>query len=84
MVRFQQMNIFVCVGVELHNQLLAVETEINNKNKEIQTLHSNLAEARVCNERLDQKVRELVEMSKHSMPDDSLQTQVQVRPHYLK
>lgn len=75
------MNVFVCVGIELHSQLLAVETEMNNKSKEIQTLHSNLAEARVCNERLEQKV---LVLSQHSMPDDSLQTQVQVRHYYLK
>lgn len=71
-------------GVELHSQLLAVETEMNNKNKEIQTLHSNLAEAMVCKDRLEQRVLELMEMSQHSMPDDSLKAQVQVRHDYLK
>ncbi|XP_028250814.1 kinectin isoform X2 [Parambassis ranga] len=62
---------------ELHSQLLAVETEMNNKNKEIQTLHSSLTEAMVSKERLEQKVMELMEMSQHSMPDDSLQARVQ-------
>ncbi|XP_026210370.1 kinectin isoform X2 [Anabas testudineus] len=62
---------------ELHSQLLAIETEMNNKNKEIQTLHSSLAETVVSKERLEQRVLELMEMSKHSMPDDSLQAQVQ-------
>ncbi|GAA6213618.1 kinectin isoform X5 [Lates japonicus] len=62
---------------ELHSQLLAVETEMNNKNKEIQTLHSSLAEAIVSKERLEQRVMELMEMSQHSMPDDSLQARVQ-------
>lgn len=72
------------MGVELHSQLLAIETEMNNKNKEIQTLHSSLAETVVSKERLEQRVLELMEMSKHSMPDDSLQAQVQVRHNYLK
>ncbi|KAF3701240.1 Kinectin [Channa argus] len=62
---------------ELHSQLLAVETEMNNKNKEVQTLHNNLTEAMVSKERLEQRVLELREMSQHSIPDDSLQAQVQ-------
>ncbi|XP_069008279.1 kinectin isoform X5 [Embiotoca jacksoni] len=62
---------------ELHSQLLTVETEMNNKNKEIQTLHGSLNEAMVSKERLEQKVMELLEMSQHSMPDDSLQVRVQ-------
>ncbi|KAM6912884.1 kinectin [Xenentodon cancila] len=60
---------------ELHSQLLAVETEMNNKNKEIQTLHSSLTEAMVSKEQLEQRVMEL--MSQHSRPDESLQAQVQ-------
>lgn len=71
----------VCVGAELHSQLLAVETEMNNKNKEIQTLHSSLTEAMVSKERLEQRVMELMEMSQHSLPDDSLKAQVQVSHH---
>ena len=66
------------VAAELHNQLLGVETEMNNKNKEIQTLHNSLTEAMVSKERLEQRVMELMEMSQHSMPDDSLQSRVQV------
>ncbi|XP_029317316.1 kinectin isoform X2 [Cottoperca gobio] len=62
---------------DLHSQLVAVETEMNNKNKEIQTLHSSLTEAMVSKERLEQRVMELMEMSQHSMPDDSMQAQVQ-------
>ncbi|XP_023149462.1 kinectin isoform X1 [Amphiprion ocellaris] len=62
---------------ELHSQLLGVETEMNNKNKEIQNLHSSLTEAMVSKERLEQRVMELMEMSQHSMPDDSLQARVQ-------
>lgn len=54
---------------------------MNNKNKEIQTLHSSLTEAMVSKERLEQRVVELVEMSQHNMPDDSLQTRVQVSQH---
>lgn len=71
----QQLNIYICVVSELHSQLLAVETEMNNKNKEIQTLHGSLTDAMVSKERLEQRVRE---MSQHSIPDDSLQTRVQV------
>jgi len=67
------------VLAELHSQLLAVETEMNNKNKEIQTLHSSLTEAMVSKDRLEQRVLELMEMSKHSMPDESLQARVQVK-----
>ncbi|XP_037551004.1 kinectin isoform X3 [Nematolebias whitei] len=62
---------------ELHSQMLTVEAEMNNKNKEIQTLRSSLTEAMVSKERLEQKVMELMEISQHSMQDDSLQTQVQ-------
>lgn len=69
----------VCVGAELHSQLLAAETEMNNKNKELQTLHSSLTEAMVAKERVEERVMELVEMSQHSMPDDAMQARVQVR-----
>uniref|UniRef100_A0A1A8D5J4 Kinectin 1 n=1 Tax=Nothobranchius kadleci TaxID=1051664 RepID=A0A1A8D5J4_NOTKA len=62
---------------ELHSQLLAVETEMNNKNKEVQTLHGSLAEAMLSKDRLEQRVIELMEMSQHSMQDESLQAQVQ-------
>ncbi|XP_056151619.1 kinectin isoform X2 [Lampris incognitus] len=62
---------------ELQNQLLAMETEINNKNKEIQNLHNSLTDTIVSKERVEQKVRQLLEASQHSMPDDSLQAQVQ-------
>ncbi|KAM3849363.1 kinectin-like [Diretmus argenteus] len=61
---------------ELQNQLLAVETEMNNKKKEIQTLHSNLTDTIVSKERVEQKVMQLLE-AQHSMPDDSMQAQVQ-------
>lgn len=50
---------------------------MNNKNKEIQTLHSSLTEAMVTKERLEQRVVEVMEMS-HSMPNDSLEARVQV------
>ncbi|XP_061751280.1 kinectin isoform X4 [Nerophis ophidion] len=62
---------------ELHNQLMAVESEMNNKNKELQTLHSSLTEAMVSKERLEQRVIELLEVSQHSIPDDSLQAHAQ-------
>ncbi|XP_068194335.1 kinectin isoform X3 [Antennarius striatus] len=62
---------------ELHGQLLAAETEMNNKNKEIQNLHSSLTEAMVSKERLEQRVVELMELSQSSTPDDSLQARAQ-------
>ncbi|XP_072314108.1 kinectin isoform X2 [Eucyclogobius newberryi] len=62
---------------ELHTQLLAVETEMNNKNKEIQTLHSSLTEAMVSKEGLEQKVMGLLESSQQSTADDSMQAHVQ-------
>lgn len=64
--------------------MLAAETEMNNKNKEIQTLHSSLTEAMVSKERLEQRVVELMEMSQHSMPDDALQARVQVSQHHTQ
>lgn len=71
------------MGAELHSQLLAVETEMNNKSKEIQTLHGSLTEAMVSKERLEQRVMELMDMSQHSMPDDSMQARVQVSLHKI-
>ncbi|XP_041827563.1 kinectin isoform X2 [Melanotaenia boesemani] len=62
---------------ELHNKLLAAETEMNNKNKEIQTLHGSLTEAMVSKDCLEQRVMELREISQHSMPDESMQARVQ-------
>ncbi|XP_034713880.1 kinectin isoform X3 [Etheostoma cragini] len=62
---------------ELHSQLLAVETEMNNKNKEIQTLHSSLSETIVSKDMLEQRMISLMELSQHSMPDDSMQARVQ-------
>ncbi|XP_037096901.1 kinectin isoform X2 [Syngnathus acus] len=62
---------------ELHSKLLTAENEMNNKNKELQTLHSSLTEAMVSKERLEQRVRELLEVSQHSMPDDSMQARAQ-------
>nr|XP_061798584.1 kinectin-like [Nerophis lumbriciformis] len=62
---------------ELHSQLLTVESEMKNKNKELQTLHSSLTEAMVSKERLEQKVIELLEVSQHSIPDDSMQARAQ-------
>ncbi|MCJ8736899.1 hypothetical protein PDJAM_G00017650 [Pangasius djambal] len=63
---------------ELQGQLLAVETEMNNKNKEIQTLHSSLTDTMVSKEQVEQKVMQLLEVSQHNLqPDNSLQAQVQ-------
>lgn len=80
----QQLNFCLYVGSELHSQMLAAETEMNNKNKEIQTIHSSLTEAMVSKERLEQRVVELMEMSQHSMPDDALQARVQVSQHHTQ
>ncbi|XP_077412083.1 kinectin isoform X8 [Vanacampus margaritifer] len=62
---------------ELHNQLLTAENEMNTKNKEFQTLHSSLTEAMVSKERLEQRVMELLEVSQHSIADDSMQARAQ-------
>lgn len=70
---------------ELQNQLMAVESDITSKNKEIQTLHSNLTDTLIFKEQeqqkakqLEQQVRQLLEASQHSMqPDEQLQEQVQ-------
>lgn len=71
------------MGAEIHSQLLAAETEMNNKNKEIQNLHNSLTEAMVSKERLEQRVMELQVASQHSMPDDALQARAQVRHHSI-
>lgn len=64
---------------ELQSQLLAVETEMNNKNKEIKTLHSSLTDTMVSKEQVEQKVMQLLEATQHNLqPDNSLQAQVQV------
>ncbi|KAM9467028.1 kinectin isoform 6-T6 [Clarias gariepinus] len=63
---------------ELQSQLLAVESEMTNKNKEIQTLHSSLTDTMVSKEQVEQKVMQLLEVSQHNLqPDNSLQAQVQ-------
>ncbi|KAL2099445.1 hypothetical protein ACEWY4_005925 [Coilia grayii] len=62
---------------DLQNQLITLETEMNTKNKEIQTLHSSLTDTMVSKEQLEQKVMQLLEVSQHSLPDESLQQQVQ-------
>ncbi|XP_030211619.1 kinectin isoform X2 [Gadus morhua] len=62
---------------ELQNQLLSVETEMNSKNNEIQNLHGSLQEAIVSKDRVEQRVRQLLEVTQHSMPDETLQAQVQ-------
>uniref|UniRef100_A0A8C1WTB3 Kinectin 1 n=1 Tax=Cyprinus carpio TaxID=7962 RepID=A0A8C1WTB3_CYPCA len=69
----------------LQNQMMAVENEITNKNKEIQTLHSSLKDTLIFKEQeqqkvkhLEQKVMQLLEASQHTMqPDNQLQEQVQ-------
>lgn len=68
----------VFVSSELHSQLVTAESEMNNKIKEIQTLHSSLTEAMVSKERLEQRLVEFMEVSQHSVPDESLQARVQV------
>uniref|UniRef100_A0A8C1I5A2 Kinectin 1 n=1 Tax=Cyprinus carpio TaxID=7962 RepID=A0A8C1I5A2_CYPCA len=71
--------------LQLQNQLMAVESEITSKNKEIQNLHSNLTDTLIFKEQeqqkvkqLEQQVMQLLEASKHTMqPDNQLQEQVQ-------
>lgn len=68
----------VFVSSDLHSQLVTAESEMNNKMKEIQMLHNSLTEAMVSKERLEQRVVEFMEVSQHSVPDESLQARVQV------
>ncbi|XP_055720894.1 kinectin-like isoform X2 [Salvelinus fontinalis] len=60
---------------ELQNQLLAVEKEMSNKNKEIQTLHSSLTDTIVSKDQVEQKVMQLLEVSQHSLADNAAQVQ---------
>lgn len=62
--------------LDLQNKLMALETEVNSKNQEIQNLHSSLTDTIVSKEQVEQKVIHLLEA--HSMPDESLQQQAQV------
>ncbi|XP_061699684.1 kinectin isoform X2 [Syngnathoides biaculeatus] len=62
---------------ELHSQMLTMESEMNNKKKELQTLHSSLTEAMVSKERLEQRVMELLELSQHSISEDSMQARTE-------
>ncbi|XP_038822961.1 kinectin isoform X2 [Salvelinus namaycush] len=60
---------------ELQSQLLAVEKEMSNKNKEIQTLHSSLTDTIVSKDQVEQKVMQLLEVSQHSLADNAAQVQ---------
>uniref|UniRef100_A0AAY5EWS5 Ribosome receptor lysine/proline rich domain-containing protein n=1 Tax=Electrophorus electricus TaxID=8005 RepID=A0AAY5EWS5_ELEEL len=63
---------------ELQSKLLAIETDLSSKNKEIQTLHSSLTDTIFSKEQVEQKVLQLLEVSQHSrQPDDTLQAKVQ-------
>ncbi|XP_039597959.1 kinectin isoform X2 [Polypterus senegalus] len=62
---------------ELQNQLLTVESEIGNKNKEVQTLRSNLTEMLLTKEQLENSILQHLEASQHNRADDTLQSQVQ-------
>uniref|UniRef100_A0A4W4EKU3 Ribosome receptor lysine/proline rich domain-containing protein n=1 Tax=Electrophorus electricus TaxID=8005 RepID=A0A4W4EKU3_ELEEL len=62
----------------LQSKLLAIETDLSSKNKEIQTLHSSLTDTIFSKEQVEQKVLQLLEVSQHSrQPDDTLQAKVQ-------
>ncbi|KAM9570331.1 kinectin-like isoform 2-T3 [Salvelinus alpinus] len=60
---------------ELQSQLLAVEKEMSNKNKEIQTLHSSLTDTIVSKDQVEQKMMQLLEVSQHSLADNAAQVQ---------
>nr|XP_015205618.1 PREDICTED: kinectin [Lepisosteus oculatus] len=62
---------------ELQNKLMALESEINGKNKDIQTLRSNLTDTMVSKDQVEQKMLQLLEASQHSRPDDALQDLLQ-------
>ncbi|MBN3281546.1 KTN1 protein, partial [Polyodon spathula] len=58
---------------ELQNKLLAVESELGSKNKEVQTLHSSLTDTMVSKEQVEQKMMQLLEASQHSRVEDTVQ-----------
>uniref|UniRef100_A0A4W5JXA9 Kinectin 1 n=1 Tax=Hucho hucho TaxID=62062 RepID=A0A4W5JXA9_9TELE len=68
--------------LHLQSQLLAVETEMSNKNKEIQTLHSSLTDTIVSKDQVEQKVMQLLEVSQHSLADNSAQVQATTVSHF--
>ncbi|KAJ7990721.1 hypothetical protein DPEC_G00289850 [Dallia pectoralis] len=55
---------------DLQSQVLVVETEMSNKIKEIQALHSSLTDTIVSKEQVEQKVMQLLE-AQHNMADES-------------
>uniref|UniRef100_A0A3B3R5Z1 Kinectin 1 n=1 Tax=Paramormyrops kingsleyae TaxID=1676925 RepID=A0A3B3R5Z1_9TELE len=62
---------------DLQNQLLAAESEMSSKNKEIQTLRTNLTDMMVSKEQVEQRLVQLLEVSQHAQQDTSLQEQLQ-------
>ncbi|XP_048831516.1 kinectin isoform X2 [Brienomyrus brachyistius] len=62
---------------DLQNQLLSAESEMSNKNKEIQTLRTNLTDVMVSKEQVEQRLMQLLEVSQHAQQDTSLQEQLQ-------
>ncbi|MBN3314545.1 KTN1 protein, partial [Atractosteus spatula] len=68
---------------ELQNKLMALESEINGKNKDIQTLRSNLTDTMVSKDQVEQKMMQLLEASQHSRPDDALQMYLTHLNQYL-
>ncbi|KAJ8409090.1 hypothetical protein AAFF_G00241110 [Aldrovandia affinis] len=61
---------------ELQNQLLSVESEMNDKKREIQSLHSTLTDTLVSKEQLEHKVLELLESTEHGRAEETGQVEV--------
>ncbi|XP_067847672.1 kinectin isoform X2 [Heptranchias perlo] len=63
---------------DLQSKLLVTENEIGNKNKEVQSLQSKLADTMVSKQQLEQKIVQLVTAEqKRATTDDALKIQVQ-------
>ncbi|KAI1898009.1 hypothetical protein AGOR_G00089230 [Albula goreensis] len=63
------------VKQELQAQLLLAESEMNSKNQEIQSLHSNLTDTMVSKDQLEQKVLMLMESTQCGRSEDTRQIQ---------
>ncbi|XP_072124409.1 kinectin isoform X2 [Mobula birostris] len=63
---------------DLQNKLMVAESEISNKNKEVQSLHSKLTDTMLSKQQLEQKMMQLVNAEqKRATADDAMKIQVQ-------
>ncbi|XP_072895994.1 kinectin isoform X3 [Hemitrygon akajei] len=63
---------------DLQNKLMVAESEISNKNKEVQSLHSKLTDTMLSKQQMEQKMLQLVNAEqKRATADDAMKIQVQ-------